>query len=64
MQNHTDSGTFCFIIPQLNMGISNEITIKCTKYGIKACDILRFLVCVQYIKFSFHYIYCQAKLRL
>ena len=38
----------------------NGITIKvskCTKYGIKVCNFFKFLVCFQYFKFSFHYMF-------
>ena len=45
----------------------NEIRIevlKCTKYGIKECNVFRFLVCFQYFMFSFHYMCSQARLRL
>ena len=34
------------------------------EYEIKACNILKFPVCVQYFKFSFHYMCCQARLSL
>ena len=43
----------------------NKITIKvpkCSKYLIKACNLFRFWF--QCFNFSFHYMCCQARLRL
>ena len=68
MQNRTDFGTPRFSIPQSNMDVSSyDIAIKIpkwTKYKRNLYNFIRFLVCSQYFKFSFHYMRCQARFRL
>ena len=59
MQNRTDSGTPRFSIPkQTWMFPLNNIAIKVaksTKYEIESYNNFRFLVCSQFLKFSFNY---------
>ena len=68
MQYHTDSGIPRFSTPQPNMDVRlNDIAIKVqkyTKYEIKVQNFFKFVVCFQYLKFSFNYMRWQARLRL
>ena len=68
MQNRTDSGTPHFSTPQTTwMFPLHDIAIKvakCIKYEIEVYNFYRFLVCLQYFKFSFNYMSRQARLKL
>ena len=58
MQNRTIAGLRILVHPKQTWTVPlNNISIKvakCTKHEIKAYNFFRFLVCVQYFKFSFN----------